>query len=392
MRHRRAELADLREAAHHRFDRGREHVHAAHVHHVVRAREDAAFEARERAAAAAPLGTAHDEIGGAIPNDGTGRAPEIRHDQLAHLTIGDRLTGGGIDHLAQVFRFVEVQKSRVLPALEADRPDLGQPVMVDHPRAPALLDALPRRGDAAARLARDNHHAHAAVGQRTRAPFVTPSAAATPPLPPPPPPAAAHTSACSTRPSASPNRSSPAATDSTCRRPARSARRSDSRPRTRSRSRETDRTRTGRRCDRRRHARGAEHGFPAVEHPLPALVGIDPLERTAGRRRGVTVARVPLDRLGQRRAPRRVRFLIRDQLRLRRQRQPREVFGPAQRREPRQRDARAIELARVERISAVDVDQELTEPLRLPRAQRVAIGRFKRRRRLTQFHTRAPAS
>ena len=125
------------------------------------------------------LGAAHDDIGGAIADDRTGRAPEIRHDQLAHLTVGDRLAGGGIDHLAQVFRLVEVQKPGALPALEADRPDLGQPVMIDHARAPAPLDALARRGDAAARLARDDHHAHAALAAQRDAALAASSSAAT---------------------------------------------------------------------------------------------------------------------------------------------------------------------------------------------------------------------
>ena len=51
-------------------------------------------------------------------------------------------------------------------------------------------------------------------------------------------------------------------------------------------------------------ARAAIDGLPAVEHPLPALVGVDPAQRPSGRGRGLAVARVALDRLGERRAPR----------------------------------------------------------------------------------------
>ena len=81
--------------------------------------------------------------------------------------------------------------------------------------------------------------------------------------------------------------------------------------------------------------------LPAVEHPLPALVGVDPAQRPAGRRRGLAVARVALERLGQRRAPRRIRRLIGDQLRLRRQRQRREIVAATAARRRRCRPRRA---------------------------------------------------
>ena len=137
------------------------------------------------------------------------------------------------------------------------------------------------------------------------------------------PPAAAHRSACSTRQSRRPTRSSPAGCCSTCRRPGRSAGRAGTRPRSRPRTRGTDRTKTERTRDRPASTRAPRiDRLPAVEHPLPALVRVDPAQWPAGRRRRLAVARVVLERFGQRGAPGRIRRLIRDQLRLRRQRQP----------------------------------------------------------------------
>ena len=109
-------------------------------------------------------------------------------------------------------------------------------------------------------------------------------------------------------------------------------------------------------------ARGAVDRLPAVEHPLPALVGVDPAERPAGRRRRLAVARVALERLGERRAPRRVRRLVGDELGLGRERQPREIVGQPQRADV---DAGRVELARVERVAAVDRRQQPREPLAL---------------------------
>ena len=121
--------------------------------------------------------------------------------------------------------------------------------------------------------------------------------------------------------------------------------------------------------------RRREHRLPAVERPLPAGVGVEPAQRTPGRRRGLVIARVGLDRLGVRAAPGRVRVLVGDQLRLRRERQA------ARRRRRRRRgagvDARAGELARVERVArrpALSISA--AQPRRLPRGQggRVADG------------------
>ena len=81
--------------------------------------------------------------------------------------------------------------------------------------------------------------------------------------------------------------------------------------------------------------------LPALEHPLPALVGVDPPQRPAGRGRRLAVAGVAFDRLGQRGAPGRVRVLVGDELRLRRERQPRQIARKLQRRRSRRRPRRA---------------------------------------------------
>ena len=119
----------------------------------------------QRAAARARLGAAHDEVAGAIADQRARRAAEVRHHQLAAAAVRDGPLRLGVDHLAEEAALVEVQEAGRLPALEADGPDLGQAVVVDHAGAPGLLDARARRGDAAARLAGDDQHAHAALAQ-----------------------------------------------------------------------------------------------------------------------------------------------------------------------------------------------------------------------------------
>ena len=161
---------------------------------------------------------------------------------------GTGLPGRGVHHLAEERVFVQVQRPRRFPALEADRSDLGQAVVIQDPRAPRRLDARPRGRDVAARLAGDDQRSHRAGRQRALGPL----------LAPPPRPGAARRWACSTRPSAGCRRSSSAARAWTCRRPARSAAPSASRPRSRPRSRGTARTRTGR--TRGRRARCAPPG------------------------------------------------------------------------------------------------------------------------------------
>ena len=197
-------------------------------------------------------------------------------------------------------RLVEVQAAGRLPALEADRPDLGQAVVIDDARAPALLDALARRRNAAAGLARDDEHADAAVARAVGRSGM-PSCRR-------PRPAAARRSACSTRPWRRRRRSSPAAAGWTCRRRARSARRSGSRHRTPAQNPRNGPNENGKKTRSPGPTRAAAiHRLPAVEHPLPALVRVDPAQRAAGRRRRLAIPRVALDRLGEGRAPRRVR-------------------------------------------------------------------------------------
>ena len=127
-----------------------------------------------------------------------------------------------IEHLGDELPFVHVQIPGGFPALEAHRTDLGETVMIDHASAPAALDPLPRRRDAAARLARDD---------RAHAPCFRPAAAADARARRSPRDAARR-SACSTRPSRRPTRSAPAGSDSTCRRRECSAAPSGDRPRT----------------------------------------------------------------------------------------------------------------------------------------------------------------
>ena len=107
--------------------------------------------------------------------------------------------------------------------------------------------------------------------------------------------------------------------------------------------------------------------LPAVEHPLPAFRSVDPAQRLAGRGRGLVVARVTLDRLGQHRAPGRRLRLIGHQLRLGREGQR----GQVPRQDERRRvDAGSFELARVEPVPAVDVAQQAREALPLVRGER----------------------
>jgi hypothetical protein len=108
-----------------------------------------------------------------------------------------------------------------------------------------------------------------------------------------------------------------------------------------------------------------EHRLPAVEGPLPAGVGVEPAQRTSGRRRRLVVARVGLDRLGVCAAPGRVGVLVGDQLRLRRARQG----GHAVARHRRGVDACGRQLARVERVAAAEARDQGLQALRLVRGQ-----------------------
>ena len=197
----------------------------------------------ETAPARARARTPDDDVAGAIANQRAGRTSKVRDHELASLAVGNRTLRAGLENFADVFRFVQMKRAGRLPALEADRPDFGEPVMVDHARSPSRLDPLPRRRNAAAGLSGHDQHAHRARGQIG--------------LP------AAHLA----RDLEQSKRVCRRAADdgglqcldhrrdvpgSTCRRPECSAPRSGSPPRTPSRSRETARTRTERKSDRAR--------------------------------------------------------------------------------------------------------------------------------------------
>ena len=109
-----------------------------------------------------------------------------------------------------------------------------------------------------------------------------------------------------------------------------------------------------------------EHRFPAVERPLPAGVGVEPAQRTPGRRGRLVIARVGADRLGVRAAPGRVRVLVGDQLRLGRAGQG----GHAVSRHRRRVDAGSRQLLRVERVAAGDARDQRLQALRLAGGER----------------------
>ena len=186
----RLELDDVGEFPDHRFDGRRVDVHAAHVHHVVAAgagcrRPGAQACARRRTdRRAAPRRRRCDsESPGSPCGPGWSRPARPAYRRAPALPVAESTT-------SQTKRvFVQVQRPRRFPALEADRPDLGQAMVIEDARAPRRLDARPRGRDAAARFAGHDQRPHRARRQRALGPL----------LAPPPRPAAARRWACSTR-------------------------------------------------------------------------------------------------------------------------------------------------------------------------------------------------
>ena len=135
-----------------------------------------------------------------------------------------------------------------------------------------------------------------------------------------------------------------------------------------------------------RDARRAVHRLPALEHPLPGRRRIDPAQGLAGCRRRLVVARVVLQRFGQRRSPGWRRGLVGHQLGFRGERQRGQVPGEC---ELADIDAGAGELAVVEGIPAPQSTEKSREPFRLQRLEHRArftlafrcAGRRPRRRR-----------
>ena len=249
--------------------------------------------------------------------------------------------------------------------------------MVDHARAPALLDAAARGGDAAARLAGDDQDAHAALATAER-----PSARRAPRRD------AARRSACSRRRWRRASRISDRRIGLDMPPPGCSARRSgepaskaDQKPR-------KGPNENGKKTRSPGPTRGgAVDGFPALEHPLPALAGVDPAQRLAGRGRRLAVARVVGERLAERRAPGRVRRLVGHEFALGGEGQGFEVPRKPQRLDP---PAGALELARVEGIAPLELAEKGLEPLALQRAERLALERLLRGR-LAATLTGAPS-
>src|SRR5688572_32737867 len=69
------------------------------------------------------------------------------------------------------------------------------------------------------------------------------------------------------------------------------------------------------------YLRALVDGLPALEHPLPAVVRVEPPQRASGRGRCLVVTGVRVERLAEVRPPRRRRLLVRDQFALCRERQ-----------------------------------------------------------------------
>ena len=135
-------------------------------------------------------------------------------------------------------------------------------------------------------------------------------------------------------------------------------------------------------CD----ARAAIHRLPAIQHPLPALVRVDPAQRPTGRRRGLAVSRVALERLGQRGAPWRIRFLIGDELRL--GRSSAAASDRSGSRKARDVDTGCVELPSVERVSTVNPCSSSRQAPALSHGQRITIeplGRMRRFRSICVF-------
>src|SRR5439155_5200763 len=112
------------------------------------------------------------------------------------------------------------------------------------------------------------------------------------------------------------------------------------------------------------------HRLPTIEHPLPALGGIEPSQWMAGCGRGLRVPRVALDRLAQRRAPWGMRLLIGHELAFGRDREPGEVLGPTER---PARHARVVQLFPVERIAIASRREQPFETTALAHDDRGAI-------------------
>src|SRR5262245_29203677 len=79
------------------------------------------------------------------------------------------MIGSQLQHFANVLTLVQMKESRRLEAFEADRPDFGGAVMIDHARSPLLFNSLSCRWNAPARFAGNDNDPHAALGERPAA-------------------------------------------------------------------------------------------------------------------------------------------------------------------------------------------------------------------------------
>ena len=249
--------------------------------------------------------------------------------------------------------------------------------MVDHARAPGLLDALARRRDAAARLARHDQHAHRALAQRDalgRRDLGEVQRVGR---------RAADDGRADAREQRQPQRARHAA--------ARHAERADLRAGVEGRPEAEEGPERERKEDAVARAHARRRGRPpSSTRAATASSRWCRSSAAAGRwsTRSGSSACSASSGSRERRAPGRVRGLVGDELGLGRERQPLEVAREAQR---SRAHARRLELARVEGVAPWSRSRSAGEPLALQRAERVALERLLRRQARRDAHGRSAA-
>src|SRR5262245_57271991 len=94
-----SEFADLCKLAQHRLDRRRVDIVTADNEHVIHPAEDPAIEPGEVTAAGASAAGQFDKVASAIADQRAAPAAEVRQDELALLSVGNRLASRRVDHL-----------------------------------------------------------------------------------------------------------------------------------------------------------------------------------------------------------------------------------------------------------------------------------------------------
>ena len=102
-----------------------------------------------------------DLVAGAVADHRQPGTAQVGEDQLA---LDGGLPGRRVDHLGDELRLVDEQPGLEL-GLEAPRPHLGGPGVVEAPRPPGLLDPRPGGRQAGTGLAGVDGHLHTGVGQ-----------------------------------------------------------------------------------------------------------------------------------------------------------------------------------------------------------------------------------